>query len=88
MDTVITICMDSDLKEKADALFCELGIDLNTAFNLFVRESLRVGGIPFEIRLTPNKDLIESMEDAKNITYDSSIKGYDNLNELFDELKG
>lgn len=88
MDTVITICMDSDLKEKADALFCELGIDLNTAFNLFVRESLRVGGIPFEIRLTPNKELIESMEDAKNITYDSSIKGYDNLNELFDELKG
>lgn len=87
MDTVITICMDSDLKEKADALFCELGIDLNTAFNLFVRESLRVGGIPFEIRLTPNKELIESMEDAKNITYDSSIKGYDNLNELFDELK-
>lgn len=79
MDTVITICMDSDLKEKADALFCELGIDLNTAFNLFVRESLRVGGIPFEIRLTPNKELIESMEDAKNITYDSSIKGYDNF---------
>ena len=47
MDTVITICIDSDLKEKSDALFCELGIDLNTAFNLFVRESLRVGGFPF-----------------------------------------
>ena len=50
MDTDITICMDNDVKEKADALFSELGMDLNTAFNLFVRESLRAGGFPFELR--------------------------------------
>lgn len=55
MDTDITICMDNDVKEKADALFSELGMDLNTAFNLFVRESLRAGGFPFELR--PNKKL-------------------------------
>ena len=54
--------MDSDVKEKADALFSELGMDLSTAFNLFVRESLRVGGIPFE--LTPNKETIEAMEET------------------------
>ena len=85
METNITICIDSDLKEQADALFSELGMDLNTAFNLFVRESLRVGGIPFE--LTPNKETIEAMEEAKRITYDSSTKRYDNLDELFEELK-
>lgn len=85
METNITICIDSDLKEQAEALFSELGMDLNTAFNLFVRESLRVGGIPFE--LTPNKETIEAMEEAKRITYDSSVKGYDNLDELFEELK-
>ena len=86
MDTNITICMDSDLKEKADALFSELGMDLNTAFNLFVRESLRVGGFPFELR--PNKEVIEAMKEAKRITHDSSIDGYNNLDELFNELKG
>lgn len=86
MDTDITICMESDVKEKADALFSELGMDLNTAFILFVRESLRVGGFPFELR--PNKKVIEAMKEAKSITYDSSIKGYDNLDELFDKLKG
>ena len=82
MDTDITICMDNDVKEKADALFSELGMDLNTAFNLFVRESLRAGGFPFELR--PNK----KVKEAKRITYDSSIEGYNNLDELFDELKG
>ena len=86
MDTNITICMDSDLKEKADALFSELDMDLNTAFNLFVRESLRVGSFPFELR--PNKEVIEAMKEAKRITHDSSIDGYNNLDELFNELKG
>ena len=85
MYTNLTISMDSDLKEKADALFSELGMDLSTAFNLFVKESLRVGGIPFE--LTPNKETIKVMEEAKRMTYDSSIKGYNNLDELFEELK-
>lgn len=86
MDTDITICMDSDVKEKADALFSELGMDLNTAFNLFVRESLRAGGFPFELR--PNIKVMEAMKEAKRITHDSSIEGYNNLDELFDELKG
>lgn len=85
MYTNLTISMDSDLKEKADVLFSELGMDLSTAFNLFVKESLRVGGIPFE--LTPNKETIKVMEEAKRMTYDSSIKGYNNLDELFEELK-
>lgn len=85
MYTNLTISMDSDLKEKVDVLFSELGMDFSTAFNLFVKESLRVGGIPFE--LTPNKETIEVMEEAKRMTYDSSIKGYDNLDELFEELK-
>lgn len=63
MYTDINISMDSDLKEKADVLFSELGMDLSTAFNLFVKESLRVGGIPFE--LTPNKETIEAWKKQK-----------------------
>ena len=85
MYTNLTISIDSDLKEQAETLFIELGMDIGTAFNLFVRESLRVGGIPFE--LTANKETIEAMQEAKRITYDSSVKGYDNLDELFEELK-
>ena len=49
--TNISIRMDADLKAQADALFTELGMNLTTAFNIFVRQSLREGGIPFEVRL-------------------------------------
>lgn len=54
--TNISIRMDSDLKAQADALFSELGMNLSTAFNIFVRQSLRDGGIPFEIKwINPTK---------------------------------
>ena len=49
--TNISIRMDADLKARADALFAELGMNLSTAFNIFVRQSLREGGIPFEVKL-------------------------------------
>ena len=49
--TNISIRMDSDLKAQAEALFAELGMNLSTAFNVFVRQSLRDGGIPFEINV-------------------------------------
>ena len=51
--TNISIRMDADLKAQADALFAELGMNLSTAFNIFVRQSLREGGIPFEVKLEP-----------------------------------
>ena len=48
--TNISIRMDADLKAQADALFTELGMNLTTAFNIFVRQSLREGGIRSEER--------------------------------------
>ena len=49
--TNISIRMDSELKAQADELFAELGMNLSTAFNIFVRQSTRDGGIPFKISL-------------------------------------
>ena len=86
--TNITIRMDSDLKAQADALFGELGMNLSTAFNIFVRQSIRDGGIPFEITLNqPSKDTIAAMLEAERIAKDPSVKGYNDLDELFAELK-
>jgi DNA-damage-inducible protein J len=45
----INIRIDDNLKEKAELLFEELGLNMSTAFNIFIRQSIRQGGIPFEI---------------------------------------
>lgn len=85
--TNITIRMDTNLKNKAETLFNELGMNLSTAFNIFVRQSLREGGIPFRIHLEPNAETIAAMQEAKKVARDSSVKGYNNIEELFEELK-
>jgi len=80
--------MDSDVKARADALFAELGMNLSTAFNIFVRQSLREGGIPFEVRLErPTKETMAAMMEAERIAKDPSVKGYRDLDELLADLK-
>lgn len=49
--TRITIRVESELKDDADVLFDALGLDLNTAITLFLRQALRKGGLPFKVKL-------------------------------------
>ena len=81
--TNISIRMDTELKSQADALFGELGMNISTAFNIFVRQALREKRIPFDISLNqPNQETIAAM-----IAKDSSVKGYTDLDELFADLE-
>ena len=45
----VTIRLDRDVKEQAEKMFNDLGMNLSTAFNIFARQVLRQGKIPFEI---------------------------------------
>lgn len=86
--TNISIRMDAELKAAAEALFEELGMNLSTAFNIFVRQSLREGGIPFMISEgKPNKETVAALLEAERIAKDPNTKGYTNLDELFADLK-
>jgi DNA-damage-inducible protein J len=45
----VTIRLDREIKENAEKLFGDFGMNLSTAFNVFARQALRQGKIPFEI---------------------------------------
>ena len=45
----INIRIDDDLKTRADNIFKELGLNMSTAFTMFIRQTIRQGGIPFEV---------------------------------------
>lgn len=85
--TNISIRMDSELKAAAEALYEELGMNLSTAFNIFVRQSLREKGIPFVITAdVPNRETVSALLEAERIAKDSSVKGYNDVDELFADL--
>ena len=49
--TNLNIRIDKELKERAEVFFNELGLNMSAAFNIFVRQSLRQGKIPFELSI-------------------------------------
>ncbi len=75
-------------RHRPKPFFNELGMNQTTVFNIFVRQSLREGRIPFEISLNqPNRETVTAMVAAERITRDSSAKSYDDMDELFSDLK-
>ena len=90
MATTTNFCvrMDSDLKKQCESLYGELGMNLTTAINVFLRQSLRVGGFPFEVRLEqPNKETIAAMLEAEQVAHDPNVKHYSDVEEALRELK-
>ncbi len=85
----VNIKMDAQLKADAEALFESMGMNLSTAFNIFVRQCLREEKIPFEITAycTPNAQTREALLEAERIAKDPNVKGYTDLDELFKDLR-
>lgn len=66
--TNVTVRMDKDLKEQAESLFSEMGMNLTTALNIFMRQSVRQGKIPFEISVnTPNAATFAAMQEIEDM---------------------
>lgn len=65
-----------------------IGINLTTAINVFLRQSLRVGGFPFDVRIDqPNKETMAAMLEAERIARDPSAKRYSDVEEALRALK-
>jgi DNA-damage-inducible protein J len=78
----VTISLDKDIKEQAERMFNDFGMNLSTAFNIFARQTLRQGKIPFEIYdpfySRKNQDelrsRIEDIEAGKDLTQHELIE--------------
>ncbi len=58
------ISLDSDLKKAGQELFTDLGLDMTTAVTLFIKQCLRVQGLPFAVtRDNPNAETIAAMNE-------------------------
>ena len=80
--------MDSDIKKQCEALYGELGMNLTTAINVFLRQSLRSGGFPFDVTInTPNAVTIAAMQEAERIARDHNAKRYSDVEKALRELK-
>lgn len=66
------ISIDAETKIKAQALLTDLGLDMSTAVNIFLKQMIYEGGFPFAIaRENPNEETrraIENVMQGKNLS--------------------
>lgn len=66
-NTSMTIRTDKEIKQQAQKIFSDLGMDMSTAINVFLRQAIRYHGFPFELTLeVPNEVTKKAMADAEN----------------------
>lgn len=86
-DSTLTIRMNRNIKEEAQVLFSELGMDISTAINVFLRQALRTRGFPFEIKTDePNETTLKAFEEGEKLLADPNTKRYATVDELFEDL--
>ncbi|MCL1912450.1 MAG: type II toxin-antitoxin system RelB/DinJ family antitoxin [Eubacteriaceae bacterium] len=51
--TTISIRTDSEIKEQAQDILAQLGLDLTTAINLFLRQVIYTRSVAFNVSIAP-----------------------------------
>lgn len=86
--TNINVRVDSELKQEAEALFDDLGLNMSAAITMFLKSAVSHEGIPFDVkRAVPNeqtKAALAEYEDMKN--HPEKYKRYDSFDDLMNEV--
>ena len=78
----INVRTDADLKAQAQQVFESIGLDLSTAVNLFLKQTVKANNLPFVIGMTYVSPVEKA--DAKRVSRRGVWKGKYTLPENFD----
>lgn len=86
--TTINVRLDEEDKKNFNEICNELGLNMSTAFNMFVKSMIRTGGLPFDVTIRkPNLETLMALEEAKRIARDSNVKSYNSVEEVMRALE-
>ena len=81
--TNLNIRTEKAIKDQAECIFNELGINMTTAVNMFLRTAIREHGIPFELKLdVPNDSTVAAIEEGRKLMADQAAPRYSSMEEL------
>ena len=80
----ISIRVPDDIKKQAADVFAELGLDMSTAINLFLRQSIRQNGLPFRPSIDPfySDSNLRALQNSLNQLKDGNV-----VTKTMDELE-
>lgn len=82
--TNINVRVDANLKQSAEALFADLGLNMSTAITMFLKSAVNHDGIPFEVkRMSPNAETKAALAEYDQMKlHPENYKCYDSFDDL------
>lgn len=79
----INVCTDAETKKQAEILLEQMGLNMTTAINMYLRRIVMEGGIPFEITAkVPNDLTAKAIEEGRKIAKDKNIESFESADDL------
>lgn len=86
-NSTISIRVNDTLKEQAQSLFKEWGMDMSTAVNIFLSQTVREQRIPFVIGgEVPNAETVAAIEEIDEMIESGKPPRFNTADEMFKEL--
>ena len=82
--TTMNIRIDKELKKETEAILSALGLTTSAAVTIFAKAIVRDGGIPFDLKLRPNAETMQVLDDVKR--HRNMSRTFDNVDELMEDL--
>lgn len=80
--------MDNETKKEFNEFCEEIGINMTTAINMFIKKVIREQRIPFELSLNkPNLETLQAIQESEDILNGiKKVKSFNSVEELFEDL--
>jgi DNA-damage-inducible protein J len=83
----LNIRIDPETKADAERLYSAFGITVTDAVNMFLRQSLIVGGLPFELKQPRyNAETEAAMRECEDMLASGNFKRFSSTKEMFAEI--
>ena len=87
LTSALNVNVPKEVKEEANAIFNNLGLNMSTAINMFLKRAIYERGIPFEVKEQPSKEFLEALEELDYMeAHPEEYKSYKNIEELKEAL--
>ncbi len=86
-NTTINISVDEKIKDEAQELFESMGLNMSTAINVFLTQSVAENRIPFEIKQKiPNDTTLAAIEEVEDMIKHKTGETFNSFNEFLSDL--
>ena len=85
----VNVRIDATTKADAEAIFLELGLTPSAAINLFYKQVIRTGSIPFALKTCrPNKKTIKALKEVEQMEKGfKKAKDFKTVEEFLEDLE-